>query len=278
MKKLFIWGQSGFIGKLLKEYFYKNSLDVSMIGRNKDCHFTINLASNTDIPNSIDNNSIVFFLSAISSPDVCDNDSIYAKKINLTNTSKIIKKLVNTGAKVIFFSTDMIYGNRTKACDETTSPTPDTNYALWKYLIEKDFYEYDNFITLRLSYLCDRNDKFTSFLINNAKGQTIEIFDPFHRSMIHSDDFLKIIDLCVKDDPNMPKILNVCGQECVSRVEYIKSFSDYINLRWKPIVMPDDFRKNRPESIIMKSIHIQNLISFSWTNPGDGILNQLKND
>ena len=133
-----------------------------------------------------------------------------------------------------------------------------------------------NFITLRLSYICDISDKFTAFLINTKQNETIKIFDPFYRSMIHSHDFLKVIDLYVRDTYNMPKILNVCGQRCLSRVEYIKAFSDYINLNWIPVVMPNDFKINRPESIIMKSVHLQELISYTWANPGHGILQQLK--
>lgn len=93
--------------------------------------------------------------------------------------------------------------------------------------------------------------------------------------MIHSEDFLKVIDLYIEDTFNMPKILNVCGQRCLSRVEYIKAFSDYINLNWEPVVMPNDFKINRPESIIMKSLHLKELISYTWANPGDGILQQL---
>jgi hypothetical protein len=39
--------------------------------------------------------------------------------------------------------------------------------------------------------------------------------------------------------------------------------------------MPNDFKINRPESIIMKSLHLKELISYTWANPGDGILQQL---
>ena len=58
----------------------------------------------------------------------------------------------------------------------------------------------------------------------------------------------------------MPKILNVCGQRCLSRVEYIKAFSDYINLNWEPVVMPNDFKINRPEK------HNNEKPSFKRTN------------
>ena len=44
---------------------------------------------------------------------------------------------------------------------------PNTNYALWKYSIERKFSMYDNFTTLRLSYICDKSDKFTAFLIKH---------------------------------------------------------------------------------------------------------------
>ena len=275
MMKLFIWGESGFIGQLLKKHFKIKHLDVKLIGRGDNCHHVINIAHNTDIPDSIDSNSIIFFLSAISSPDICSNDSSNSKNFNLINTSIVIEKLLQTGATVIFFSSDMIYGSTKKICDESTLPQPNTNYALWKYSIERKFSMYDNFTTLRLSYICDKSDKFTAFLMNTKQNETIKIFDPFYRSMIHSEDFLKVIDLYIEDTFNMPKILNVCGQRCLSRVEYIKAFSDYINLNWEPVVMPNDFKINRPESIIMKSLHLKELISYTWANPGDGILQQL---
>lgn len=278
MNKLFIWGESGFIGSILKKHFHKQSLSINLIGRGIKCHHTIDLANDTSIPKSIDQNSIVFFLSAISSPDICNDNSSIAKKINLTNTSIVISKILDIGATVIFFSTDLIYGNSNKIFIETSSPDPKTNYSLWKCMVEKRFSNYNNFKTIRLSYLCDINDKFTSFLINSKKDNIVEIYDPFYRSMIHSDDFLKIIDLYIKDKSLMPNILNVCGQQCISRLQYVKSFSNYINLKWKSVNMPEEFKINRPERIELNSLYIRSLISYSWSNPGDGIIQQIKND
>ena len=80
--KLFIWGESGFIGQLLKKHFKIKHLDVNLIGRGENCHHVINITHSTQIPYSIDSSSIVFFLSAISSPDICSNDSSNSKNIS----------------------------------------------------------------------------------------------------------------------------------------------------------------------------------------------------
>ncbi len=276
MMKVFLWGESGFVASLLKKHFYDDDVDIKLIGRSNSCDYTIDILYDTFIPKDIDSNSVVFFLTAISSPDLCNDSSSVARKVNLINTKEIIQKILDSGAIVIFFSSDLVYGDIKEECNESTLPQPNSNYSSWKLYIEDYFKKNENFKTLRLSYLCDINDKFTSFLINSDKKREIDVFNPFYRSMIHSDDFVKVINLYINNSAEVPNIINVCGQSCISRIEYIKPFSKFISLKWKSVEMPKDMKKNRPERINMRSLYINNLITYSWQNPGEGILEQLK--
>ena len=58
----------------------------------------------------LENYETVFIIAAVSSPDICTNEFDYAWKVNVTKTKELINILLSKGLKIIFFSSDTVYG------------------------------------------------------------------------------------------------------------------------------------------------------------------------
>ena len=140
-----IIGKNGFIAKQL---FKRNNSYVLTTSDQTDCDcIYLDLKSPNDFDYSLINSSTkIIFLAAISSPDFCEKNFKTAKKINLDGTIYFIKHALKNNAKVLFFSTDLIYGRCFFPVNETSLTSPFGTYALLKDKVEKEFSNFENCI------------------------------------------------------------------------------------------------------------------------------------
>ena len=206
----------------------------------------------------------VAFCAAISEPSVCANQFQDSLRVNVTSTGDFIYEALKRGCKVIFLSSDAVYGNVLGEFDEEEKVDPLGVYAEMKALVEKRFLEYPLFKVLRLSYNFFKEDRFTTYLRNCAKeGATAEIFDPFSRSVVHRDDTVDaIIALYNNWDVCGEKVINCGGPETLSRVEFAKILKDsvYPDLKMKVITPNEKFYQDRPAIVSMRSNHLEEVL------------------
>ena len=199
----------------------------------------------------------VAFCAAISEPSVCADQFQMSLRINVTSTGDFIYEALKKGCKVIFLSSDAVYGNILGEFDEEEDTHPKGAYAEMKALIEKRFTVYPLFKALRLSYNFFKDDRFTRYLRNCAKEDaTAEIFDPFSRSVVHRDDTVDaIIALHNNWDVCEERIINCGGPETLSRVEFSNILKDTVltDLKTKVISPGDKFYNDRPAIVSMRS-------------------------
>ena len=199
----------------------------------------------------------VAFCAAISEPSVCADQFEIALRVNVTSTGDFIYEALKRGCKVIFLSSDAVYGNILGEFDEGEEVDPKGAYAEMKALIEKRFTVYPLFKALRLSYNFFKDDRFTRYLRNCVEEDaTAEIFDPFSRSVVHRDDTVDaIIALHNNWDVCEERIINCGGPETLSRVEFSNILKDiiYTNLKTKVISPGDKFYEDRPAIVSMRS-------------------------
>ena len=199
----------------------------------------------------------VAFCAAISEPSVCADQFEIALRVNVTSTGDFIYEALKRGCKVIFLSSDAVYGNVLGEFDEEESVDPKGAYAEMKALIEKRFTVYPLFKALRLSYNFFKDDRFTRYLRNCAKEDaTAEIFDPFSRSVVHRDDTVDaIIALHNNWDVCEERIINCGGPQTLSRVEFSNILKDTVltDLKTKVISPGDKFYNDRPAIVSMRS-------------------------
>lgn len=170
----------------------------------------------------------ILFLSAVSSPDRCYKNHNESWKINVTGTEYFIRNAIEKGCRILFFSSDAVYGeDKGNVFYEDTETLADTAYGIMKKQIEDTFKKDVFFKTIRLSYVVSKKDRFLSYCLhcmeNNGEAA---IYHPFYRNciMLHEvSEAVRWMLLHWNDYPDW--VLNVCGSELVSRVEIADSLN-----------------------------------------------------
>ena len=199
----------------------------------------------------------VAFCAAISEPSVCADQFEIALRVNVTSTGDFIYEALKRGCKVIFLSSDAVYGNVLGEFDEEESVDPKGAYAEMKALIEKRFTVYPLFKALRLSYNFFKDDRFTTYLRTCAsEDEVADIFDPFGRSIVHRDDTVDaIIALYNNWDVCEESVINCGGPVTLSRLEFAEILGELVmqDLTTKVTTPDDNFYKDRPPIVAMRS-------------------------
>jgi nucleoside-diphosphate-sugar epimerase len=256
--KIFVIGASGYIGKNLFDVSSStfNTIGTSSSGSSGLLKFVLNQPQDFDY-NLIDVGDVVLLAAAISAPDRCASDPEYARAVNVTGTVEFIENACAKGANVIFFSTDAVYGEQAFPITEATPANPSGDYAVMKHQVESYFLGYNQFKSIRLSYVFSKHDKFTSYLVNCARSnEEAELFHPFCRAFIHRDDVIEgVLSLAMRWYDFPFNVINFGGQTVVSRIDYaeIVQSCHFPNLSFRVVQPSDEFFKNRPRIIAMDS-------------------------
>lgn len=255
---VFVIGAAGYIGRKLFDSPFRGRGVYGTSSSGSSDFFPFRL----EVPDEFDYErirveDIVFLTAAISAPDLCAREHDRAWAVNVAGTSSFIQRVIDRGARVIFFSSDSVYGERENAFDERISCHPTGEYAVMKYEVEQRFSGNPRFKAIRLSYVFSREDKFTRYLIGCVQNNVeAEIFHPFCRSVVHRDDVvagaLRLAERW-KDIPQ--QVINFGGQQVLSRVEFAECLREaYLHdLRFKVTEPSLDFFKNRPRVVAMTS-------------------------
>lgn len=256
--KLIINGATGYLGKLLLKAASSNcdAFGTSSTGMNSLLRLRL------EVPDEfgygiIDPLDVVLLTAAISSPDICSREHDRAWAVNVTGTSAFIQRVIARGGRIIFFSSDTVYGEKEDAFDEQSICNPAGEYAEMKCEVEKRFLGNPLFKTIRLSYVFSREDKFAKYLSGCAgRGDVAEIFHPFYRAVIHRDDVVQgVIALAQRWDEFPQPVINFGGPEVISRVEFAQALKEVTmpTLRFQVTEPEAEFFKNRPRNISMSS-------------------------
>ncbi len=261
MNKVYLVGSSGYLGGKLRQHLQKD-YSLCCLGRDTVCRLDLNLPQYFDY--SMLDRDTVLFAAAISSPDLCAADYGQAFQVNVEGTGSFIEEAIKRECRVLFFSSDAVYGFYDGIADENTVTTGQTAYGKMKKEIEDRFLGSPLFKSLRLSYVFSTEDKYTSYLLDCAeKGITAEVYHPFYRSAISVADVIDTVRWLIThwwkfEHP----FLNLCGSELVSRVRIADTVKQQIapGLLYQIIVPEGDFYKNRPAVLEMNSLYLDQII------------------
>lgn len=256
--KIIVVGATGFIGSDIYRNFYGNfdtfgtssheSGDLTKLNLNDPDKFDYSRVSEGDT---------VILTAAISSPDLCDSKFEYASAINVHGTRYFIEMVIRRGARVLFLSSDTVYGEQTESFDESAAVFPAGKYAEMKHAVESLFIGNIAFKALRLSYVFASTDKFTAYLAECAKsGREAEIFHPFFRSFIHKKDVVDGVAALVHQWESFPQqIINFGGPEVLSRLDAARILKQTVfpSLCYREVTPSETFFLNRPKVIALKS-------------------------
>lgn len=270
MNKILIVGGNGYIGSRLRKIRISNGDTVLSMGQNINGSFPeiieIELKKYKEIDYSILNNvDYVIYTAAISSPDICENQTELSNLINIEATEYFIRQSTDRGCKVIFFSSDAVFGNDPSAVFTENSPhKPISQYGKMKAEIEKIFIGHPFFKALRLSYVFSPNDKFTKYYLDCIKnGKEASIYHPFYRSVVCLHELFDIINAVIeKWDDIKTTVINACGNDLISRIQMADTVNRIFGIKntYKVVPMEGEFLNIRPEITEMKSLFLPDII------------------
>jgi dTDP-4-dehydrorhamnose reductase len=266
---ILITGRSGFLSARLGARLARDHAVRFTSSRTGEDALPLDLAQAAEFDYGvIREGDIVILLAAISSPDVCRNEFERAYAVNVTGTIRFAKECLERGARILFFSSDTVYGAVEGACDENSELRPAGEYARMKAEVEQRFPGEPGFRTFRLSYMFSREDRFTRYLRDcGARGEEAEVFHPMSRRIVHVDDVVAATAaLCERwERPGASPTVNVGGPELLSRVDLAALFRDVVDrrLRFRVVSPGSAFFEARPRVINMESRYLAGLLGRS---------------
>lgn len=263
--KVAIVGSSGYIARQIFDRVsrIKNAEQIYKIGRGPDDDIFLDLNSPEQFSyNKLDEVDYIIFTAAVSSPDKCKNDFNESWKVNVTGTEYFIGGALKSSCRVIFFSSDTVFGaDRGIPFNEKSETNATTTYGKMKKAVEDCFAGNSHFKAIRLSYVVSSTDKFVKYCRRCIeRNEEAEIFHPFYRNCITVSDVAGIVCWLIENwDSYQPDYVNAAGIELVSRVriaDEINRLSGY-KLKYKIVYPDENFFKDRDKVIQMQSSNIK---------------------
>ncbi|MCQ5146249.1 NAD-dependent epimerase/dehydratase family protein [Enterocloster bolteae] len=263
--KIAIVGSSGYIAKFLITRFEKqfNIESILKIDQDDIADEKLNLLEPENFNyEALTDVEFIVFTAAISGPDKCAADYELCWKINVTGTKYFISTAIGKKCKVLFFSSDAVYGDIPgKIYNERSETRAETPYGKMKKAIEDEFKENSMFKAIRLSYVVSTKDKFISYCLSCIqKGEEADIFHPFYRNAVSVSDVVDVVVwLSEHWDEYKGFVLNVAGKELVSRVRMADEINRHLGnkLKYRISTPRDEFYKNRPQTTQMISVYMK---------------------
>jgi len=277
MNNVFVLGSSGYIGKALVSKLSSHHIPVTTVGR-KGTDIIFDLATNVGaFISEVKEGDIIIFLAAISSPDICEKDKEYAQSINVKGTEKVISELIDKRAKVLFSSSDVVFGEGVGAMGDHDQLCPFGEYGRMKAYIEKKFSASPLFKVIRFSYVMGPGDKYTDLLLNFSKNKKkLDVFEGFERNVVAVSDVTSGIIKLIKNWNLIDQgAINFSGPECISRWGITKLFSEKFccNMQLELVDAPTGFWNSRPKRIETNNVIFTKLLG----RPAKSIQNNLLN-
>ena len=258
-------GCNGLIAKHLIKYFEsKSDIEaISKFGLSGDNVIYLDLRAAADFSEeSFKGIDYIIFTAAISSPDRCAEEVPDCWAVNVAGTCRIIDKALKQGCRILFFSSDAVFGSGSgQIYDEFSITAANTPYGNMKKAVEDQYKNNPNFKVIRLSYVISPKDKFVTYCFQNMKDGTVaEIYHPLYRNCIVISDVMRIVDWLISSWNVFPHFaLNACGQELVSRVQIADELNRLFENHLKYVIVNPDkkFYRNRPAITHIKSSYLK---------------------
>lgn len=263
--KVAVVGSSGYIaGFLLSRLRNEENIDqVLCIGRGTDADAVLHLeeAEAFDYA-ALDGIDAVIFTAAISGPDKCAEEFDYCWSVNVTGTEHFIRQALEHGCRVLFFSSDAVFGDTPGAIyTEDSATDAKTPYGRMKKAIEDSFRGIAGFKAIRLPYVVSAKDKFVSrCLACIDRGNETDVFHPFYRNCVVVSDVVDAVVWMLQHWKEYePFVLNMAGRELVSRVRIADELNRIYSgkLRYTVTDPGERFFRNRPRITQMESLHLE---------------------
>lgn len=284
--KLLIIGGSGFVGSTLLKYAYSNydiyfTYNKNKIETKSAKSIQIDLIKNRSKIIEIINNfkpDITVHTAAHSNVDFCETDHNLADILHVDITKDVTDVCKETNSKLIYLSTDLIFGGQLgKKYLETDEPNPVNYYGKTKLQAENIILNSSkNNVILRTAviYGWHKKSRFTNWIIQslNAHKMVDPHIDQYNTPTLVDDlvkSVLKIIELKISG------LYHATGKTCLNRYEFALKLAEKFGLD-KNLVKPvTSIEKKqiapRPMATCLNSSKLESAINYQFSDIQRGI-------
>lgn len=217
----------------------------------------------------------VIFLAAYHNPDLVEKNPQIAWNINVTSLSYFINKLKNV--RCLFYpSTDSVYGNSINEYHfkEDDPLNPVNTYGKQKCVAESIimWYGYNvvRYPFLIAASLSPNKKHFYDVIVETlTSGKKIEMFtDSLRSSMSFDTGAALLIDLMENYNKDIPKVLNICGDDDLSKYDIGLMMADELGVDRKlvvPVKTSDSqgiFEAKRAQSTLMDNSKLKEILKI----------------
>ena len=262
---VFIFGASGFLGDALTKHLNGIKTNVKRVGRNHgDIYYDLSKSAPEMLTKVVNAGDTWVHLAGVTSPELCERHPDRSYEINVKNSQRLIRWLIEREVKVIYASSDVVFGNLTRAASDTDKPHPVGHYAVQKALMETFVSENELVKVVRLSYVFGENDKFSELIRNAFKTkETLNVYSGFYRCVVKLEDVIVGVQRLIESwDSYDFRVVNFCGPELVDRVE----IAEFLQSSLFPDVdlviskAPESFWRGRVKSINLECANFTKLL------------------
>lgn len=265
-RRYVIVGASGFLASKFIDYIAARDLNYITVSSVKGkANYYLNLEEfKPEYCQFVRGDDTIIMFSAISSPDYCSHNFREAYSINVLGTIAFIQCVTDKGGRVLFLSSDTVFGDTDNANNEETIPIkPLGEYALMKLTVENYFRSNRKVKIARLSYVVSKDDKFFKYLHHCSVNDILaEVYHPLSRNVLHIFDALEGIIRVVQTWEDIDNyVINFCGDRPYSRLDLCKIYCAIFSKVSFRCIQPNvEFYYSRPEKIMIHSEIFENVL------------------
>ena len=285
MKKILILGGSGLVGSTLIEKAENDYMITATFNKNKinskhckSIQFIIR--RDLDIIHSLINDvspDIVVNTIAYSDVDFCETHQDEAKFLHVDTTREIAKICNELKIKLIYISTDWVFGNGKNHNIETDIPNPINFYGKSRVMAEEIVRSSSNDnVILRPSviYGWHKNSRFLNFVLKNLENNSeVNAFNDQYSSPTLVDDLVECIKRII--EKNVKGTFHTVGPSCVNRYEFATEIAKIFGLNIKLIksVNSNQIKQiaKRPSRCCLDNSLIQKTIGINFSTIESGL-------
>lgn len=231
-ERILITGVSGFLGWNLFGYLHDRFLVIGTYGRHRPglpegTIYPLDLVD-PDAAGEIcreTSPSVIIHCAAVTSPAACLADPETARKINTAGTERVARAARETGARMIYVSTDRVFDGKKGDYREADPPNPLGPYGQTKLAGEELVRRIvPRHLVLRLPLMYGPPSPFSgSFIEFMREGflgrRRLDLFSDQFRTPLYAEDAARGIEL-ILERPDMEGVYHLGGSERIDRAEF----------------------------------------------------------
>lgn len=284
MKSIYITGIAGLLGNAIVKELKDQYLITGADRNNVDiwgCKYEqLDLLDFDSVRKSIQliKPDVIIHAAACVNVDMCESNSILAKRMNVELTKVVVEVAKEIGAKIIYISSDAVFdGKSEKLYDENDLTNPINEYAKTKLLGERVALEKDDTLVLRTNFygLNIRDKKSIGEWVVDAlkQNETINMFEDIFFSPLLTSELSSIIGLCIEKD--LIGIYHACATGAISKYEFGVAIKEIFGIESGIINRTNsdsaDFIAKRSKHMGMSNKKIREALNISISTPRHGI-------